>query len=261
MSKSEIYSHFHPEEKAFVDRAWEWVERAAERHEMRRTDFLDPRQAFILSTLANRHPDAAVRLDGGSPEAERKRALIAPDYRALDEGDMGIAVLDISSEDRRISELDHGDYLGALLGLGIKREKIGDLHVREDGCHAVIAEEIGDFLVGHMKQAHRVDVRVAVMPLSELRVVQPQWEEMTVSVASLRLDGIAGDVYRLSRAKIVEPIRAGRCRVNWKTVEDPSVPLREGDVVSMKGFGRFKVVGVEGLSKSGRTRVRIGKFV
>jgi RNA-binding protein YlmH len=261
MSRSEIYAHFRPEEKAFVDRAWEWVERAAERHEMRRTDFLDPRQAFILSALANRHPDCAIRLDGGSPGAERKRALIAPDYRSLDGEDMGIAVLDIVSDDRRVPELDHGDYLGALLGLGIKRDKIGDLHVREDGCHALIAEEIGDFLVGHLKQVHRVNVGVSILPLSRLRIVEPALEEATISVASMRLDGIASDVFRLSRTKIVDPIRAGRCRVNWKTEEDPSVPLREGDIVSLKGFGRFKVMAVEGVSKSGRTRVRIGKFV
>ncbi|MBW5444795.1 RNA-binding protein [Cohnella sp. CFH 77786] len=261
MPRLDIYEHFHPDEKAFVDRAWEWVERAAERHETRRTDFLDPRQAHILFTLANRHPDAAVRLDGGSADAERKRAVIAPDYKPLEAEDMGIAVLAISSDDRRIADLDHGDYLGALLGLGIKRDKIGDLHVREDGCHALVAEEIGDFLIGHLKQAHRVDVTVSLLPLPALREVKSALEEQTVSVASLRLDGIASDVFRLSRTKIVEPIRAGRCRVNWKTEEDPGAPLCPGDVVSMKGFGRFKVLEVEGVSKSGRTRVRIGKFV
>ncbi|MDB4866852.1 MAG: RNA-binding protein [Cohnella sp.] len=261
MPHQEIYEHFHPDEKVFVDRAWEWVNRAAERHETIRTDFLDPRQAHILYTLAHRHPDAAVRLDGGNPDAERKRAIIAPDYRPLESEDKGIAVLDIVSDDRRVSELDHGDYLGALLGLGIKRDKIGDLHVREDGCHVLITEEIGDFLVGHMRQAQRVDVSVTVLPLSELREVKQTLEEQVISVASLRLDGIASDVFRLSRTKIVAPIRAGRCRVNWKTEEDPSTPLRTGDLVSMKGFGRFKVLEVEGVSKSGRTRVRIGKFV
>ena len=261
MPHAEIYEHFHPDEKAFVDRAWEWVERAAERHELRRTDFLDPRQAHILFTLANRHPDAAVRLDGGTANAERRRALIAPEYRELDEEDIGISVLSIASEDRRIAGLDHGDYLGSLLGLGIKRDKIGDLHVRPDGCHALVAEEIGDFLIGHLKQVHRADVTASILPLAALREVVPALDELTLSVASMRLDGIASDVFRLSRAKIVEPIRAGRCRVNWKTVEDPSVLLRADDVVSLKGFGRFRLLAVEGMSKSGRIRVRIGKFV
>jgi len=261
MPHAEIYEHFHPDEKAFVDRAWEWVERAAELHQVRRTDFLDPRQAHILFTLANRHPDAAIRLDGGYEAAERRRAIVAPDYRPVDEEPIGIRVLDITSEDRRIKELDHGDYLGALLGLGMKRDKIGDIHPREDGCQVLIAEEIGDFLTSHLRQVHRAEVRASVVELDRLRVVTPELEEMAISVASLRLDGVASDVFRLSRAKIVDPIRAGRCRVNWKPVEDPSAPLREGDIVSMKGFGRFKVLAVEGQSKSGRFRVRIGKFV
>lgn len=261
MPHNEVYAHFHPDERAFVDRAWEWVERAAELHEVRRTDFLDPRQAHILFTLANRHPDAAIRLDGGSPDAERRRAIVAPDYRPLEDEPIGISVLAVSSDDRRIADLDHGDYLGALLGLGIKREKIGDLHVREDGCHALIAEEIGDFLRTHLRQVHRAEVSASVLPLEALIEVKPELEETVLSVASMRLDGVASDAFRLSRAKIVDPIRAGRCRVNWKTVEDPSVPLSEGDVVSLKGFGRFKVLAVEGVSKSGRIRARIGKFV
>jgi len=261
MTRLEIYEHFHPDEKAFVDRAWEWVERAAERHETKRTDFLDPRQAHILFSLANREPDVQVKLDGGSEQAERKRAIVAPDYKRLEGEDLGIVVLEIRSEDRKIADLDHGDYLGALLGLGIKREKIGDLHVGEEGCHALIAEEIGDFLVGHMKQAHRVDVNVSILPLSELQAAKIELEEQVLSVASMRLDGIASDVFRLSRTKIVAPIKAGRCRVSWKPVEDPSHALRAGDVVSMKGFGRFKVLDVEGMTKSGRIRVRVGKFV
>jgi RNA-binding protein YlmH len=261
MATREIYEHFHPDEKAFVDRAWEWIERAALRHETKRTDFLDPRQAHILFTLANREPDAAVRLDGGSPNAERKRAMIAPAYRMLDDEPIGIAVLEISSEDRRISELDHGDYLGALLGLGIKRDKIGDLHVSEQGCHALITEDIGDFLIGHMKQAHRIDVTPSVLPLTALKESVPNLEEQTLSVASMRLDGIASDVFRMSRAKVMAPIRAGHCRVNWKTEENPSAQVHAGDIVSMKGYGRFKVLEVEGVSKSGRIRIRIGKFM
>ncbi|THF75577.1 YlmH family RNA-binding protein [Cohnella fermenti] len=261
MPHADIYEHFHPDEKSFVDRAWEWVERAAELHQVRRTDFLDPRQAHILFTLANKHPDVAIRLDGGGEDAERRRAIVAPDYRPLEDEPIGIGVLDIVSDDRRIGELDHGDYLGALLGLGMKRDKIGDIHPREDGCHVLIAEEIGDFLTGHLRQAHRVEVRASVIGLDGLKAVRPELEEMALSVASLRLDGVASDAFRLSRAKIMDPIRAGRCRVNWKPAEDPSAQLREGDIVSMKGFGRFKVLAIDGVSKSGRIRVRIGKFV
>lgn len=259
--RQELYVHFHPEERPFVDKASEWVERAAAQHAVKLTDFLDPRQSFILSSLASREGDVAIRLDGGYPEAERKRAVITPVYRDPDDVPADIAVLAVRSGDNKYLELDHGDYMGAILGLGIKRDVIGDIHVHEDGCHCLVTQEIADFLNIHLRQVHRVHVLTDVLPLEQLHVVKPELEEMSLTAASLRLDGIASDVWRISRAKIVDPIRAGRCRVNWKTEENPSALLKEGDIVSMKGLGRFKLTEVNGETKKGRIRLTVGKFI
>ncbi|BFH61499.1 YlmH family RNA-binding protein [Paenibacillus azoreducens] len=259
--KLDIYEHFHPDEREFVDKAWEWIVHAGQFHESRLTDFLDPRQTVILESLANRHPDVQVRFDGGHAEAERCRALIAPDYRDLSSEDMKLKVLRIDSTDQKFLALEHGDYLGSILGLGIKRSKIGDIHVLEDGCHAVVCEEISAFLDMNLNQVHRIHVQSEILPIEQLRISKTSLEMLDITVASLRLDGIASDVYRLSRSKVLVPIRAGRCRVNWKTEEDPSVQLREGDVVSMQGFGRFKVLEAGDVTKKGRYRVRVGKFV
>ncbi|QAY65432.1 RNA-binding protein [Paenibacillus protaetiae] len=259
--KTSLYEHFHPEEKSFVDRAWEWIERSAQQHELKRTDFLDPRQAQIVQMLANREPDVQIMLVGGYPEAERRRALIAPDYRNLDDEPAGLLVLAVHAQGGVQLELDHGDYLGALLGLGIKRDRIGDIHVHGDFCHIIVAEEIADYLNVHLRQVHRASVLTDILPLEQLQPVVVKLQEMSLSVASMRLDGIASDVYRVSRTKIVDPIRAGRCRVNFKTEEDPSEPLKAGDIVSIKGLGRFKVLETEGVTKKGRVRVKIGKFI
>lgn len=244
-----------------MDKAWDWIERAADSHRIKRTDFLDPRQAYIVTMLTNRHPDVQLRLDGGYPEAERKRAIIAPDYMSLEDEDMGIRVLAVSSADDKIKELDHGDYMGALLALGMKRDKIGDIHAGEAGCHYLVAEEAADYLRLQLSQVHRVHVQTELLPLERLVVTRTELQELQLSVASMRLDGIVSDVYRLSRAKVLVPIQAGRCRVNWKPEANPSLPLKEGDVVSLQGFGRFKVLEIEGVSKSGRTHVKVGKYV
>ncbi|UHA74112.1 YlmH family RNA-binding protein [Paenibacillus sp. 481] len=259
-TQDHIYAHFHPDERAFVDRAWEWVLRAAEAHEQRRTDFLDPRQAFILTTLANRHPDVQVRLDGGYTGAERCRAYIAPDYAYISDEEMGILVLSVSSPDRKWIELEHGDFLGAVLGLGIKRDKIGDIHVADDGCHMLVTEDIASYLDVHFRQVHRVPVLTQLLPVTQLQPTQVELKPMSFTVASLRLDGIVSDVFRLSRTKILAPIKAGRCKVNWKVEENPAAQLKAGDVISLQGFGRFKVLEVEGVTKKGRTRVTVGIY-
>ena len=134
LMKPDIYVHFHPDEKPFVDRASEWIERAAFAHELKRTDFLDPRQADILISLANRRPEVQVKLFGGYEGAERKRAIVAPDYRMLEDEPEGIALLEVRGSTQGHLELDHGDYLGAMLGLGIKRDRVGDLHIHDEFC-------------------------------------------------------------------------------------------------------------------------------
>ena len=163
--------------------------------------------------------------------------------------------------DSKASALEHGDYMGAILSLGLKRSKIGDIHVHDNGCHAVVAAEIAEYLAMQLSSVGRLPVHTEVLPLSGLKRSPVKLETMELSVASLRLDGISSDVCRLSRAKILPPIKAGRVRVNWKVEEDPSRPLKEGDTVSVQGFGRFRVLEVGDLTKKGRYRVTVGKFV
>ncbi|MFD2612824.1 YlmH family RNA-binding protein [Paenibacillus gansuensis] len=257
---ADIHVHFHPDERGFVDRASEWIERAAENHQVKLTDFLDPRQAVILESLANRSGNVVYRLDGGYEEAERRRAVIAPDYRDPDDIPASISVLSITSDDSKITDLQHGDYMGSILSLGIKRDKIGDIHVHDTGCHILVSDDIVSYFHLQLQQVHRVHVLTEILPADRLKTAEVKFEELNLSVASLRLDGIVSDVYRLSRTKILAPIQAGRCRVNWKVEENPSKQLKEGDVVSLQGFGRFKVLEIEGMTKKGRVRVKIGKY-
>lgn len=255
-----IYEHFHRDEYSFVDRALEWVENAKQRHEQRLTDFLDPRQQAILQSIVNREVDVQVVFNGGYAEAERSRAIIAPAYAYLDDAFFDIQVLAISSEDHHFPRLEHGDFLGAVLALGIKREKIGDIHVHDHHCHMLIAEGMSDFAHLQLQSVHRAKVMTELLPIEQLDIVQNKFEEMRFTVASPRLDGIVSDAWRLSRSKVLPPIKAGRCKVNWKVVEDPSTVLQEGDVVSLQGFGRFKILELGGQTKSGRLKVHIGRY-
>lgn len=259
--KDGMYNHFQPEEKPFVDRMQEWIERSAELHELRRTDFLDPRQQYIATTLVNRNGEVSFRCDGGYEQSERKRAILAPSYIPVEYEDFQLQVLEVTSQSDKFKELDHGDFLGSILGLGIKRDKIGDIHLHDTFCHIVVTSDMAQFLDIELRQVHRLQVLTSIISIEKLQPVIAQLEEVSFTVASMRLDGIASDAYRLSRTKIVDPIKAGRCKVNWKTEEDPSKPLKEGDVVSIKGLGRFKLTEVDGVTKKGRIRVKIGKYI
>ena len=129
--------------------------------------------------------------------------------------------------------------MGAILGLGMKRDKVGDIHVIEGGCHCLVTQDAADYLHLNLSQVHRVHVQTELLPLDKLELPSTIGRA-DLSVASMRMDGIVSDVFRLSRAKVLVPIQAGRCRVNWKLEEDPSKPLKKGiwflckDLVDLK---------------------------
>lgn len=257
----EVYQHFRPEEYPFIDRVKEWVDLVVDRHQTKRTDFLDPRQIYIFSTIVSGEPLLTTALYGGSPEAERKRAILTPHYEQVDQNDFGLAVLEISSSDQRFSKLKHQDVMGALLGLGLKRNKIGDIHLHQTYCHCVVAEEMASFIQMQLHQIHRLQVRSEIIPTERLHPRADAYAEMVFSVASLRLDNILSDAVRLSRAKIVSPIKAGDCKVNWKIEQNPAALLSEGDVVSLRGFGRIRIFEINGPTKKGRWKVKAGKLL
>lgn len=258
--KESIYLHFRPEERPFAERIAEWSEQCARYHETKRTDFLDPRQANIVSSLVSRFPELSLTLEGGYEGAERKRALIIPEYLTPNQEDAGLELLSISG-DTRFLALEHSDYLGALLGLGMKRDKIGDILVHDKGCHLIVAEEISSFIRMQMTKVNRLSVKVETVDWNELIVPEVSMERIEFTVPSMRLDVVAGDVHRLSRAKIAPFIQAGRVKVNWKVTTDASELLKDGDWVSIQGLGRFKVIEVEGPTKKGRLRLKIGKMI
>ncbi|MFT9847949.1 YlmH family RNA-binding protein [Aneurinibacillus sp. REN35] len=254
-----LYQHFRRDEHPFVERVLEWTGRVRERYEVIRTDFLDPRQAFIIRTLARREAGVYFALDGGYEGAERMRGILYPEYMEPAKGEFGISLLEVTGSNTFLT-LEHRDYLGSLLGLGIKREKFGDILVHKEGAQLIVAEEIGEYIRLHMTQVHRVHVIVEAKPLADIVVPEQSFRPLSFTVQSPRLDAVIGDVYRLSRAKVMAPIQNGRAKVNWREVNDPSFLLEEGDVVSFKGFGRFKVTEIGGETKKGRTKMEVAVF-
>jgi RNA-binding protein YlmH len=260
-----MFRHFHPDEQPFVRAMLDKMARVAHGHMEWLSDFYDPRQQFIVESLVHRETALQVQFFGGYDGAERKRAWMAPEYLLFDPSSPlvteAISVLAIQSLDERLSDYRHGDYLGSLLGLGIKREKVGDIHPNEVGCHVLICAEMADFVRLHLLQVGRARVQVDILALQQLTVTEPPLQVQEITVASLRLDGVISDVYHLSRSKAMMPIKAGKCKVNWRLEEQSSHLLKAGDVVSVQGFGRFKVIEVRGMTKKGNIRLKIGKFV
>lgn len=255
-----LFMHYRPEEKPFVQRMVELASRVAERNATNLTPFLDPRQVKIALNIARTVGDVAVFADGGWEAAERRRILLAPEYWSPEPEEMELSWLRIEIPGEYVS-LQHGDYLGALTGMGLKREKIGDLSVHADGCDLVAAKEVGDFLRLHFNQVGRASVLVKAIEREQFRSPEIRFSEREFTVMSLRVDAVAAEGFQLARNKIVDPIKSGKLQLNWQKITDPSTQVEEGDVISLRGMGRIRVMEIGGQTKKGRTVIRVGKYL
>ncbi|MGO0062047.1 RNA-binding protein [Brevibacillus fluminis] len=253
-----MYDHYRKEELPFVERALEMLKQAERKQTLRLTDFMDPRQLAIMQSLTSQ-ADVKVTASGGYEGAERVRAVIHPPYMAAEEEDYQLTLAEISG-DQRFLKLTHKDVLGALLHIGLKREKFGDILLDERGCQVIVAREVFSFIQLQLTQVHRLPVECTEIPWTSLRIPEKRRVEKHVTLPSLRLDAVIGEVHHLSRTKALVPIRAGKVKVNWKVTEDPSHHVGTGDVISVGGFGRFEIIETGGPTKSGRTRMIVGIY-
>lgn len=158
----------------------------------------------------------------------------------------------------KFKELEHKHFLGTIMSLGIKREMLGDLIVREGVCYGIINDELFDFLKENLKEVGKTPVEVHEISSDE--IPESEFQEIVESVASMRLDVIIAAVGNFSRNGGIETLEAGDVQLNYTVVKDKSRVVKEGDIVSIRKKGKFLIASVLGESKKGKTRVLIKKF-
>ncbi|MBO9130248.1 RNA-binding protein [Bacillus sp. 165] len=252
-----IYDHFRPEEAVFVDKVKEWKEYAEHYHKIKLTDFLDPREQQIIKLVIGTHADVSVHFYGVASDAERKRALICPPYVKPDIQDFSMELLQVDYA-VKFQEIEHRQVLGALMSLGLKREKFGDIILCEDVVQIISAKEIADYIIMNLESIGRAKVSVRSVPFKTIAAVQEEWKEKAGTLTSLRLDVLIAEMFNLSRQKVQLLVKGGLVKVNWKTIEQPSFECLEGDVLSVRGFGRSKLLSIEGKTKRDKWKVVYG---
>lgn len=253
-----LYQHFRPEEKPFVEYVLHRLTVARDDYVPGLSDFLNPREQEMICHLKNTVSEVDVKFCGGSASCERKRALFCPPYFQPSFSDFQLTLFEIDYPRSYVS-IDHRSLLGSLTGLGLVREKFGDLLLQNGRVQFVCAKEIASYVFSNLTKVGRVSVSLTEVPFSCMLKPEEQWEEKTGSVSALRLDAVVAEIYRLPRSRAGALIDTGRVRVNWKTVESRHMQLKEGDHLSVSGFGRSKLFKIDGRSKKGKWRISYGK--
>lgn len=224
------------------------------------TNFYDPYEQTVARSVLSGLPELNVLTFGGYRQAERARLVIVPHFFITEAIESPITVLQATGN-FNFNKVKHGDFLGSLLGLGIKREKVGDIIVLENGCQVVVAQEIANYVMQNWLQVHRVTIAVEEIDPEQIAIEPERVKEIRTTVASLRLDAVAASGYGTSRTKIVRDIKGERVKLNWKTVTNPSAEVKEGDTLSIRGRGRVIVEEVKGETRKGRISLVLKRLI
>jgi RNA-binding protein YlmH len=142
--------------------------------------------------------------------------------------------------------------MGAALGLGIKREWLGDIRLVEDGAYLFCLPSVERLLLEELDKVGRVGVKARPCPLSDIPPLERKVKKVTFTVKSLRLDAVAGSMFGLSRTAAADLIRMGAATVNYEPCLHVDAPVKEGDVISLRGHGKGVLVQEGGKSRKDR---------
>ncbi len=249
------------EDRLTLAKVLDRAEQADSRNIPTSTDFLSPQQraqALDLLRLAGVSETSYV-LQGGYEGAERQIILFLPDWLEAENAESPIRCLRASF--REEDKLTHRDFLGSLMGMGVVREKIGDILVAPDSADLLVLEGVADFLLQSWDSAGRAKLSVSAIEPENLHIPAVQRKEVRDTVSSLRLDAVAASGFRLARGKAAALIESGRVQLNWRECVKPDKLLEAGDVVSARGFGKFELAEVGGLTRKGRISIVLQVYV
>ena len=239
------------EERLILAKILDRAEQTRNRSIPAATDFLSPAQlarAGDLLRLAGFMDYAAL---GGYETAERRLLLFLPDWLEAEEAESQSPIRCLRAAFREEYRLTHRDFLGSLMGMGIVREKVGDILVGPDSADLIVLDTVADFLLQSWDSAGRAKLTVSAIEAENLHIPAVSCQEVRATVSSLRLDAV----------KAAALIESGKVQLNWRECVKPDKLLAAGDTVSARGFGKFELAQVGGVTKKGRTSIVLKVYV
>ena len=237
------------------------------------SDFLDMHSRSVASQIRLSYPDVRMIFYGVFEGAERCIAVFLPEYIEAENTDELAAYFNENPSDNPLAviavekdkfspDLSHRDYLGALMGLGIRRELTGDINVEKSGCKMAVISKIAPFIIDNMDKAGRGTLKAKIIPanlVSDGTTAAGVADSFTVS--SMRLDSVVKNAFKVSRSEAANAVEGGTVFVNDVECLKPDKKIGEGDKIVFRRKGRIIVNECSSVSKKGRIIVEITRFV
>lgn len=224
------------------------------------SDFLNLNELNILHTTPKDLFPTGFQTHGGYDMAERQMVAFLPDalYYEFEYPMSAVEIRPLQS--KFADELNHRDYLGSLMNLGIERSRMGDILINGKSAVVFVKSDIAGYISEQLTRVRHTTVQARIRENTDIEF-RPDFEEIFGNVASVRLDSVIASAYPLSRSKITPYIENGRVFVNGKLVTSNGYSLKNGDIISVRGLGRLRYEETLGTTKKGRCRIRIQKYI
>lgn len=237
------------------------VNKSLKNYSVENTDFLDPYQRKLSQSFLNRIEEINYKFEGGIEEAERKSIIIFPNYISYEEINNPIAVIKISGN-FKFNRSSHSDYLGAIMGLGVKREKVGDIFPKYNKAYLIISEEISDYILLNLEKIGKERVKVERVRFEDIEYEKPEIKEKIITISSERIDSFISEIYNISRAKADTLLKMKKVKVNFQPIYNKSKKIEsENTLISIRGYGRSVISKKIGESKKGKLRYKIKLYL
>jgi len=241
------------ERQQLINRFEELADRADKQGFWTDTEFLTLAEQDTLCTLRLGMPYS---LHAGYPDGERKVAAFGSEELFGTPYPSPIQCIKIAPASQKFADqLTHRDFLGALMGLGVRREVMGDILISDNVGYLFCLESIAPYIIDTLTEVKRTTVRCALSKPPTALLEPPPIT--SVVIASERLDAIISAVYQLSRSGGKELIQQGRVFINSRLVQSAAASLSQGALISVRGKGRFVYEGIERETKKGKLRVKV----
>lgn len=267
MNKQELLKDYKKQEdKMCLAQVLDKVEISKTKGKIESTDFLDMYQVSLVESFLKKNKIEQYKLFGGYEDSERKILITYPESYTEEMVQKNynkfLKVVRIELPEEEHGKYAHRNYLGGIVKLGLKREKVGDILVANEGADIVVVSDFAEVLEKELPSLTRFEnSKISRTEITNLKKKEIKIENIEIIVPSLRLDNIVSDLARTSRSKASQIIAQERVFINGQNETKVSKQVKLGDIITIRGKGRFIIKDFKGTTRSGRTVVLIEKYV
>lgn len=224
------------------------------------TEFLGLNEQSLFSEIEKEISYVGYEKYGGTLDSERVMVRFGSKQELGYEVDYPIKCLNVTPLNKKFADnLTHRDFLGALMNLGITREKLGDIIIYDNEAYIFCQEQIEQYVIDNLTRVRHTSVNV--LPIDDKEKIKSlyrdEYKSYIITVDSKRVDAIVAKTYKISRNISVNLFAAGKIYINGKQCTNNSQIIKSDDVISVRGRGRIKYLGNESISKKGRIRLEV----